>query len=87
MKREDAINSVKEPYVLEDEKVINLCIKRLGLERKEFDNYMKLPPKDFWEYPNSYKIMRTFKLPIWALSRLGIFTKVVYAKYFSLPYK
>ena len=87
MDRDFALNSVKTPYVLEDEKVINLCIKRLGLEREEFDKFMEIPPKNFWDYPNSYSLMRKFKYPIWVLTRLGIFTKVVYEKYFVLPFK
>jgi hypothetical protein len=87
MEREYALNAVKEPYVMEDEKVINLCIKRLGLKREEFDEILKIPPKNFWDYPNSYSLMRKFRFPIWILSRLGFITKVVYEKYFTLPYR
>jgi N-acetyl sugar amidotransferase len=87
MDREKALNAIKEPYKMEDEKVISLCIKRLGITREEFDEYMKLPPKNFWDYPNSYTLMRAGKIPVWILSQLGFFTKVFYEKYFNLPYK
>lgn len=87
MNREAAIQSVQEKYVMEDEKIINLCIKRLGITREEFDGYLALSPKNFWDYPNSYFIMRLFKYPIWMACKLGIFTKVVYEKYFGLPFR
>lgn len=87
MEREFALKSVKEPYVMEDEKVINLCIKRLGLKREDFDAFIDLPPKNFWDYPNSYSLMRTFKFPIWILAQMGFITKVAYEKYFGLPFK
>src|ERR1035437_1654107 len=58
MDREEAINSVKQVYAIEDPKIISLCIKRLGLTQKDFDEFMKLPPKTFKDYPTSYRIMR-----------------------------
>jgi hypothetical protein len=87
MDRDYALQAVQEKYVMEDEKIINLCIKRLGISRDEFESYMALPPKHFWDYPNSYSIMRLFKFPIWIACKLGIFTKVVYEKYFGLPFR
>ncbi len=87
MNREEALESVSKPYIIEDEKVISLCIKRLGLTRAEFDGFMQLPPKHFWDYPNSYSKMRLAKYPVWIMSRMGFFTKVFYEKYFNLQYK
>lgn len=87
MNRESALQSVQSPYVMEDEKIISLCIKRLGITREEFDSYMQLPPKNFWDYPTSYKILRILRIPIWIMTRLGFATKVVYEKYFGLPFK
>jgi len=87
MDRDYALEQIKKPYVLEDEKVINLCIKRLGLTKEEFEEFMKLPPKNFWDYSNSYSKFRLAKYPVWVLSQLGFFTKVFYEKYFNLPYR
>jgi len=87
MERNYALDALQDVYVLEDEKVINLCIKRLGITRAEFDAYLALPPKNFWDYPNSYSLLRLLKYPIWIASRLGFFTKIVYEKYFTLAYK
>lgn len=87
MEREFALNAVQEKYVMEDEKIINLCIKRLGITREDFDSYMELPPKNFWDYPNSYTILRIFKYPIWLACKIGLFTKIVYEKYFGLSFR
>ncbi len=87
MDREYALSSVEKPYVIEDEKVINLCIKRLGLKREEFEEFMKLPPKNFWDYPNSYSLLYKFRFIIWILAQMGFITKVVYEKYFRLPFR
>ena len=87
MDRTTALDLVKEKYVMEDDKVISLCIKRLGISLEELNEYLALPPKNFWDYPNSYRIMRLFKIPIKLACSLGLFTKVVYEKYFNLPYK
>jgi tRNA(Ile)-lysidine synthase TilS/MesJ len=87
MERQFALNAIQSTYVMEDEKVIKLCIKRLGITREEFDSYMKLPSKNFWDYPTSYNLLKRMKIPIWILTRLGFATKVVYEKYFGLAYK
>lgn len=87
MDRDQAIAELENKDVMEDDKIISLCIKRLGLTREEFDSYYNRPPKNFYEYPNSYSIMRFFRFPIWIACKLGLFTEVVYEKYFKLPYK
>lgn len=87
MDREEALKKIEHIDLIEDDKVINLCIKRLGISREDFDSYMALPLKNFWDYPNSYSIMRFFKYPIWLACKLGIFTQVVYEKYFGLPFR
>ncbi|MBX7183467.1 MAG: N-acetyl sugar amidotransferase, partial [Bacteroidia bacterium] len=87
MERTYALESIQKPYVMEDEKVISLCIKRLGISREEFDSYLKLPPRNFWDYPNSFALLQMLKYPIWLMTRLGFATKVVYEKYFVLPFR
>ena len=87
MTREAALERALLPYKIEDPKIISLCIKRLGITEEEFESYLKLPPKNWWDYPNSYKWMKLAQLPIWILTRMGIFTQVVYDKYFTLKFK
>jgi N-acetyl sugar amidotransferase len=83
MPRQEALERVKDVYVIEDPKVIDLCIKRLGLTREDLDRFMKEPPKTFRDYPTSYTYIRLMRLPIWILSRLNILPGVVYDKYFN----
>ena len=87
LEREAALKKTQQPYQLEDEKVILLCIKRLGITRQEFDSYMQQPPKNWWDYPNSYKWMKLAQLPIFVLTKMGLFTQVVYDKYFTIKFK
>ena len=70
-------------YAIEDPKVIELCIKRLALNKEEFDSYMKLPVKTFRDYKTSYPIIRLMRFPIYILSQLNLIPKITYYKYFK----
>ncbi|MEZ4749293.1 MAG: N-acetyl sugar amidotransferase [Bdellovibrionota bacterium] len=83
MTREEALEKVKHIYVIEDPKVIDLCIKRLGISRDEFDSYLKLPPKTFRDYPNGYWLIALARPAIKMLCLSGILPRVTYDKYFS----
>ncbi|MDP3732112.1 MAG: N-acetyl sugar amidotransferase, partial [Candidatus Omnitrophota bacterium] len=83
MSREEALERIKEIYVIEDPKVIDLCIKRLGITRQEFDGYLRGPPKTFRDYPTDYAYIRSMRFIIKILSMLDILPYVTYAKYFE----
>ncbi len=83
MTREEAIQRTSQVYAMEDPKVISLCLKRLGLSDEQFQEIMKIPPKTFLEYPNSYRYMKMFKFPIKWLTEIGYLPKSVYFKYFK----
>ncbi|MBF0385872.1 MAG: N-acetyl sugar amidotransferase, partial [Candidatus Omnitrophica bacterium] len=83
MTREEALNRVKEPYKIEDPKVIELCIKRLGLTQKEFEEFMVLPPRTFRDYKTSYNLLKLFKVPIKIACKLNMLPSTAYAKYFE----
>jgi N-acetyl sugar amidotransferase len=70
-------------YAIEDPKVIQLCIKRLGLTQEEFEGYMQLPVKTFRDYKTSYPIIRLMRFPIYILCQLHIIPKITYYKYFK----
>ena len=72
-----------QEYAIEDPKIIDLCLKRLGMARSEFDEIMKLPVKTFRDYPSNYDLIRKFKLPIRILSALNIIPASAYDKYFN----
>ncbi|WP_223831392.1 N-acetyl sugar amidotransferase [Hymenobacter duratus] len=83
MSREVALERVSHVNKIEDEKVINLCIKRLGLTREEFEQIVASPPKTFRDYPNNYALIRQLRWPIKVLSRLNLIPESAYDKYFN----
>ena len=85
--RQVALVRAQRPYQIEDPKVISLCIKRLGLTEQEFEQIIQSPPRHWWDYPNSYKWMKLAQGPIYILTKMGIFTQVVYDKYFSIKFR
>lgn len=83
MDREEALNSIKEADETEDPKIIDLCLKRLGISREEFDRFMTGPLMTFRDYPTSYSYIKALKVPIKILSRLNILPGITYDKYFE----
>jgi len=84
MTRERAMERLAQIYVLEDPKVIDLCIKRLGISRAEFDQYMLYPVKTFRDYPSNYSLIKLLRIPIKIASRLHLVPTTAYEKYFEL---
>jgi N-acetyl sugar amidotransferase len=80
---EDAIKRSQSIYHIEKKEIINLCIKRLGITRKEFDSFMKIAPKTFYDYKTSYPYIKMAKPLIWIFCNLNFLPKVTYYKYFS----
>ncbi|MDB5283714.1 MAG: N-acetyl sugar amidotransferase [Bacteroidota bacterium] len=88
MTRNNALEKIAAPdNVVENEKVISLCIKRLGITRVQFDEFMLLKPKNFWDYPNSYTYLKLARPFIWMMVKAGMFTQAIYDKYFLLKFK
>lgn len=83
MPREEAIKRIKQVYVIEDSDVIRLCIKRLGLTKEEFEEFMARPVKTFRDYPNYFNVISKFKPFIQLLSQLNIVPSATYDKYFN----
>jgi len=82
MSREEALERIKQVYVIEDPDVIRLCVKRLGLAKEEFEECLARPPKTFRDYPNHYGLIQKFEVPIQILSRLSLIPGSTYDKYF-----
>ncbi|MFD2784390.1 N-acetyl sugar amidotransferase [Hymenobacter rubripertinctus] len=83
MPRPVALERVMHINKIEDEKVINLCIKRLGLTRAEFEQIVATPPKTFRDYPNNYSLIRLLRWPIKLLSHLNLIPESAHDKYFN----
>ncbi len=81
--REEALEKVKEIYVIEDPDVIRLCIKRLGISKEEFEKYLARPVKTFRSYPNHYHWIEKMKVPIQILTRFNLLPGTTYDKYFN----
>ncbi|MFP4189634.1 MAG: N-acetyl sugar amidotransferase [Candidatus Woesearchaeota archaeon] len=83
LSREKAIERAHSVYHIEDPKIIDLCIKRLGLTKEEFNQYMERPPKTFRDYKTSWPYIKALRIPIWMMSRLHLLPKVTHDKYFN----
>ena len=83
MTRETALERTSQINSIEDQRVIDLCIKRLGLTRAEFDQIVTTPPKTFRDYPNNYSLIRLLRWPIKVLSQVSLLPESAYDKYFN----
>ena len=83
MTRQEAIERTHKIYSIEDPKVIQLCIKRLGLTSEEFDEIMALEPKTFKDYRTNYNFLVKIKYLIKITTYLHIVPKSTYMKYFE----
>ena len=83
MSREDAIAGSQGIYALEDPKVIDLCIKRLGLTREEYDEILARPPKTFRDYPSGYDTLVKLRPVIGIMASLNLVPRSTYLKYFK----
>jgi N-acetyl sugar amidotransferase len=83
MSREYALERISHINPIEDEAVIQLCIKRLGLTRAEFEQIVATPPKTFHDYPNSYSFLRLMKFPIKLMSQFNLIPESAYDKFFN----
>lgn len=83
MGRAYALEKVSEVYTLEDPEIINLSLKRLGVSRTQFDEWLALPPKTFRDYPNHYGTICKFRWLVKILSKLRLLPPTAYDKYFN----
>ena len=83
MNRLTALERLKKPSEIEDPKVLDLCIKRLGLTQAEFEIFMSYPTKTFLDYPTYYPLIRFLRIPIWILSKLHMIPAATYVKLFN----
>ena len=83
MTRKEAIEKTHKIYSIEDPKIIQLCIKRLGLTPEEFDEIMALEPKTFKDYRTNYNFLVKIRYLIKITTYLHIVPKSTYMKYFE----
>ena len=83
MTKEEALQRMKTKYVVEDEKIIELCIKRLGINREDINKCLEEKPKSFLDYNTNYSLIKKFKLIIKFLSKAGVIPPSTYLKFFT----
>jgi N-acetyl sugar amidotransferase len=83
MNRDEALEAVKNPYVMEDPRIIDLCLKRLAVSREQFEEWLNLPPKTFRNYNTGYAYMLALRPGIRLVTKLGFMPEIVYDKYFN----
>ncbi|MDP1853058.1 MAG: N-acetyl sugar amidotransferase [Candidatus Omnitrophota bacterium] len=83
MTREEALERVRSVYVIEDPKIISLCIKRLGISQEKLNEFISYPPKTFQDYPNYYNFVKPFKFWIKMASRMQLIPAGTYDKLFN----
>jgi len=84
MIREEALERMNKPYVIEDPKVISMCLERLGLTLEQFQEYLSHPPKTFLDfYPNYYSDIKKWGPLIKIACQMRIIPVGTYEKFFS----
>ncbi len=83
MTREFAIEELKKIYRIEDEKIIDLCVKRLGLSHEDINNFLTQKPSYFYNYKTNYDLIKKIKYPVKILSKIGILPPSLYFKFFT----
>lgn len=83
MTRIEALERLKGIYVIEDPKIISLCIKRLGITEGDLKEYMSYPPKTFMDYSTYYDYIKLLKIPIKIASKMNMIPSGTYDKFFS----
>ena len=81
--RSEAVKKIKKIYSVEDKKIIELCIKRLGVEEEFISNIMLEKPKKFLDFKSNYNVIKYFKVPVQILCKIGVLPPSLYFKFFQ----
>jgi hypothetical protein len=81
MNREEALQRMNEIYALEDPRIIDLCIKRLGLSKEELEEILQTPVKTFKDYPNHLGLIIMAGPLLKVMAAMKLFPVSVYQKY------
>jgi len=82
MKRDDALNELKNPYPYRKD-LIPYVLNKMGLSHQEFETILAAPPKSFHDYPSYYPVIQLMKYPIWIACKLDLLPQVFYEKYIN----
>lgn len=82
IKREEALEILKEPYKYDTDEVLYV-LNKLGISKEDFDEILNAQVKSFKSYPTYYPFLKTMKPLILVASEAGILPKVLYYKFFT----
>ncbi len=82
LSRAEALSALQEPTGASDAQ-IDYCLERLEMSRTDLEAILKAPPKSFRDYRTYYSVARRIKLPLRAMSRLGMLPETTYEKLFE----
>ena len=84
MTREQAIDNLKKSYIINQDEIVSLCTKRLGITNEYLDSLIKNNKKNtFKNFNTSYNFLKYFSGLINLLSKLNILPSTTYYKYFK----
>ncbi len=65
--RDEALTSLKKELLSKDEEteLLNLVCEKLDISKEDFDNFMNLPKKDYFDYPNLNNKFMLFLKKMW----------------------
>jgi len=86
MTREEALDIVSKPYPYKEENV-KYTLRKLGLNKEDFDEIMSRPPKGFKDYPSYYNRIRMMRWPIKKACDMGLLPHVFHEKYLGRDVK
>ena len=73
MKKEEALEKLNQKYIDNQDEIVSLCIKRLGISKEFFEKLIKNNTQNtFKNFNTSYGILKYFSPMIKILSKLNI---------------
>lgn len=84
VKREEALQKLKDKPYQFDQEIVDYTISKLGLTQKEFAKILSAKNKTFRDYPTYYPFMKIMKGPIKIAYRLNIIPKLLYLKFSTI---
>jgi tRNA(Ile)-lysidine synthase TilS/MesJ len=85
LSRNDALKKIKKNYIKNNEELLNLSLKRLGISRVFYEKLINNKIKNtFMNFKTSYDMLRKIKFLIKFLCRINIIPPITYYKYFKL---
>jgi len=83
MTRQEGLERLSKPYHIENDKIIEDCLRKINVSQEEFNEIMKLPLKTFKDYDTNYNMIKILKYPVKIAAQLNIVPSVTYKKYFE----